>query len=332
MDSTPLRMGVLGCANIAERRVIPAMLRCDDVALQAVASREAAKAEHLANAFDCDAVEGYDALLARDDLDAVYVPLPTGLHEEWVGRALEAGLHVLVEKSFTDRHEVARRLTDRARERGLVLMENLMFVHHGQQRRLRELLAEGAVGELKTVRSAFGYPPLPDDDFRWRPELGGGALIDAGTYPIRAARLVLEDPEHLGEGGELKLLGASLRVDPERGVDVQGAALLERGPGVTAQCTFGMDYFYQCTLELWGTAGRIVLERVFTAHPDVRPPLVLDRGSGTERIELPEDDHFANLLSEFARAVREDDGAWHRADLVEQARLLEAVRKAGTRP
>lgn len=324
-------MGVLGCAAIAKRRVIPSMLASGEVSIQAVASRSAGKAASFAREFGCDAVVGYEALLARGDLDAVYVPLPTGLHEEWVGKALEAGLHVLVEKSFTDREDVARRLTALARERGLLLMENLMFPYHGQHREVRELLDEGAIGEVKTVRSAFGFPALPEDDFRWDAALGGGALIDSGTYPIRAARLFLEDPDALEAGGGLTVLGASLRVDPERRVDVHGAVLLEQRPGVTAQCAFGMGYAYQCTLELWGSAGRIVLDRAFTAHPDVRPALLLERDGGAERRELAPDDHFANLVREFARAVREGDHAGHRADLVEQARLLEASRVAAER-
>lgn len=327
-----LKMGVMGCAAIARRRVIPAMQRSGEVELVAVASRSTQRAEEFAKEFGCEAVAGYDALLARGDLEAVYIPLPTGLHEEWVGKALEAGLHVLVEKSFTDRVDVARRLAARAQERGRLLMENLMFQYHSQLGRLRELLDDGAIGELRTLRSAFGYPPLPNGNFRWDAALGGGALIDSGTYTIRVARVFLEDRDAMMQGEGLRPLGASLYYDPEHRVDVYGSLLLESRAGITAQCAFGMDYFYQCSVELWGSQGKLVADRIFTAHPDVSPRLSLYRDQGEEHFELAPDDHFANLLREFARAVRAGDHAWHRCDVIEQARLLDEVRSMAGGP
>jgi len=316
----PVRIGVMGCAAIALRRVLPAMTQSADFELVAVASREQARADDFAREFGAVPVAGYEALLGRHDLDAVYVPLPTGLHEEWVERSLDAGLHVLVEKSFTDDLQVARRLTDLARERGLLLMENFMFLHHSQHARIAELVEGGAIGDVRALRSSFGFPPLDRSGFRYDPGLGGGCLIDAGTYTLRAARLHLRD-----EGLQVK--SATLYTDPELGIDLYGGAMLEARPGVTAQLAFGFDNFYQCSIELWGSEGKLVADRAFTAHPGQVPGLTLHRDSGVEQVELAADDHFTNLLSEFARALRERDHGRHHRDLVEQARLLEEVRR-----
>jgi predicted dehydrogenase len=187
-DSAPLRLGLLGCADIAQRRALPSLARLRSFTLTAVASRDAGRAKRFAERFGGTPVTGYEELLARDDLDAVYVPLPAALHARWAQRALDAGLHVLVEKPAAVTPDEARRLTRLAHERGLVVMENFAFVRHTQQDAVRDLLAEGAIGELRGLSAEFAFPPLKSTDIRYRPELGGGALLDAGVYPLRLAR------------------------------------------------------------------------------------------------------------------------------------------------
>ena len=325
-----LKLGIMGCAAIARRRVIPALLACGEFELVALASRTEERAKALTNEFGGEAVVGYEALLKRGDLDCVYMPLPTGLHEEWVERTLEAGLHVLVEKSFTDQRQVAERLTALARERGLVLMENLMFLYHPVHARVQALVRDGALGEIRALRSSFGFPPLDRKDFRYDRALGGGALIDAGTYTVRAARLYLESPEVcLGGGSGLRVLGASLCYEGPDGVDLFGGALLESSRGVTAQVAFGFDHDYRCSIEIWGSNGRLFLDRAFTPPPDFCPRISVHRAGQVEHIDCEPADHYANLLLEFARSVRAGDAAKHGPDLVEQARLLESVRALG---
>lgn len=125
-----LRIGVMGCSGFAARAMIPAMKELPEIELKAVASRNGVKAKTYAERFDCDAVEGYDGLLRREDLDAIYMPLPPGLHEEWISRSLEAGKHVLVEKPFVTDGSAALHLLRKAREKRLLVMENFLFLHH----------------------------------------------------------------------------------------------------------------------------------------------------------------------------------------------------------
>src|SRR5215212_9491250 len=141
-----LRMGVLGCASIAIRRVLPALTEAEGIELTAVASRDPAKARQVAHRFGCAAAGGYDELLDRPDLDAVYIPLPTGLHAHWARRALAAGKHVLSEKPLTCDHATAVSLVEQASKAGLWLMENFMFLHHRQHEEVRTLVAEGRIG------------------------------------------------------------------------------------------------------------------------------------------------------------------------------------------
>src|SRR5205807_1452522 len=147
------------------------------------------------------------------------------------------GLHVLAEKPLTTDLEQTRDLVRQARAHGLALMENLMFVHHGQHAAVRRLLDEGAIGEPRSFTAVFGYPEPDERDIRLRPELGGGALLDAGVYPLSAAALLL--------GPGLRLAGAVRRAHPRCAVDASGAALLYDRHGVPAQLSWGMDHDYR---------------------------------------------------------------------------------------
>ncbi|MEU5050609.1 Gfo/Idh/MocA family oxidoreductase [Streptomyces sp. NPDC021096] len=317
-----LRMGVLGCADIARRRLLPALAAAPDVSLVAVASRDAATAEATARPYGCRAVTGYAELLAMDGIDAVYVPLPNALHAPWAEAALRSGRHVLAEKPLTCAHADTTRLLDLARERSLVLMENMMFVHHRQHEAVRAAVADGAIGELRAVHAAFTIPERPDGDVRHRPELGGGALLDVGVYPLRAALHVL--------GTDLRVAGAHLGSGPGRTVDTTGAALLTTPGGVTAQLTFGMAHAYRSVYELWGSHGRLTVERAFTPPADARPVVRLETAGAVR--ELPAGgphDQVAATVAAFARAVREGgvpDG--QTAAVLRQAALLEEIRAA----
>jgi NDP-hexose-3-ketoreductase len=291
-----VRLGVLGCASIARGKLLPAVRRLPSIRVAAIASRRLATAQAAAAQFGGEAVEGYQALLDRDDVEAVYIPLPTGLHVEWARRALEAGKHVLCEKPMTTSAADTAELVTMASSQGLVLMENFMFLYHAQHAAVRQLIAEGAIGDVRTFTAVFGFPPLPRTDIRYRSDLGGGALLDAGVYPLRAAQYFL--------GPELTLLGACLQADPATGVDVGGSALLARRNGASVHVAFGFQHGYRCRYEIWGSAGRITVDRAFTPPDAWRPVIRIDRHGHQEDRTLPADDQFRNVAGAFAGAIR----------------------------
>jgi predicted dehydrogenase len=321
---TPLRFGVLGCADIARRRMLPAMTGVDAVRVVAIAGRDAERTERMADSFGCVPVHGYAALLERSDVDAVYIPLPAALHARWTEAALRAGKHVLAEKPLTTSPAATRALLDLAGSRGLVLRENVMFVNHGQHTAVRKLIADGAIGELRSLRAVFTVPARPDGDIRHDPELGGGALLDTGVYPVRAALHLL--------GDALRVVGASLTQGPGRAVDTSGAALLRTPEGVTAQLEFGLDHGYRSSYEVCGSTGRLSLDHAFIPPAEHRPQLRLTRGFIQETIELAAEDQVTGTVLAFAEAVRAGwpspagDGQSQAAVL--QARLLEDIRTA----
>ena len=185
-----IRIGVLGAANIALRSVIPAIKTLPErYELVGIGSRNASKKQDIDQQ---KLIVGYDNLLDNFSLDAVYIPLPNSLHFEWVKKALEREIHVLVEKSLGCSYEEVVELNDLARQKNLVLVENFQFRFHSQLKYILDVVNEGKLGELRIVRSAFCFPPFPDkENIRYKVELGGGALLDAGAYPVKISQLLL---------------------------------------------------------------------------------------------------------------------------------------------
>lgn len=318
-ECAPLRFGVLGAASVAWRRTLPAMKRCHTAMIAAVASRDLTKAERFTQLFGGHPVAGYQALLDRQDVDAVYIPLPTGMHAEWAHRALDAGKHVLVEKPLAGAEKEVVELANKARDLGLRLHENRMFQHHSQHRAVRELVTSGEIGGLRVLSSSMAIPPLPPEDVRYQAKLGGGALLDVGYYPVHAALMFLPSP--------IELLGARLVVQRTSGVDVRGHVLLGAADGVTAQLTFGFDHAYRSSYELWGDHGRIELDCAFTPRPEHLPSVRVHQQDRELRLTLSADDQFRNSINGFVGAVRRNaPDQEHINTAIRAAALMDAIR------
>ncbi|GAA3055011.1 hypothetical protein GCM10020000_41580 [Streptomyces olivoverticillatus] len=224
---------------------------------------------------------------------------------------------MLAEKPLTCDPARTAELLDLARERGLVLVENVLFVHHSQHTVVRNLVRDGAIGELRAFHAAFTVPKRrPRATSGSAGSLAGGALWDVGIYPVRAAVHFL--------GDALEVVGAHLTTGAGREVDTAGAALLRAPGGVTAQLTFGMEHAYRNAYELHGSEGRITVERVFTPPADHHPLVRVETASGAEELRLDPDDQAVNALTAFAGAVRA--GSAPGRDVRAEAVLLGAIR------
>jgi len=315
---TKLRIGVMGCANIATRTVIPTMVRMDTYHVVSVASRSPEKAEATAQRFSCKPVVGYDALLADDTIDAIYMPLPTGLHEEWVMKCLDAGKHILIEKSLAMDLASAQRIVKTARKKNLLIMENFMFLYHSQHTTIKKMIENGDIGETRCFRSSFGFPPLSADNFRYNRALGGGALLDAAAYTVRASQLFL--------GTDLSVGGAVLNYFESSDADIFGGAFLSTPTGQFSEVAFGFDNFYQCEYEIWGSKGKITAKKAFTPKPNEKPKIVIERQDHLSEILTDADDHFENILSEFRNTIMSGEYGGKYDEILHQSRLLQEIR------
>jgi predicted dehydrogenase len=313
-----LNIAVMGCAGIALRSMIPAIKATPEWNLVAVASRTKEKAGQFAGKFDCEAVVGYKNLLHRDDIDAIYLPLPTGLHDEWINKCLTAGKHVLAEKSIAANYHSAKTMVVAAQSKNLVLMEDFMFQYHSQHKFVFELLQNNEIGEVRVFRAGFGFPPLPKNDFRYDEQVGGGALMDAAGYTVRAVHFIL--------GDDFVVKASNLFIDPETGTNIFGGAFLTNQKGISAQLGFGFDHFYQCNYEIWGSKGKIIADRAFTPKVDYSPVIIVEKQGERHEYLMKPDNHFIGSLHEFHRAITEHDAEKHYHDILLQSKTLEDIR------
>lgn len=337
-----IRIGVLGTANIAFRRMIPAIKKTAGIEYAGVAvaapsewteavgdeegfrAVKLEKAQSFAEAFGGKVYEGYEELLKDPSIDAVYIPLPPSHHEEWSRKAISYGKHILVEKPFTLSEKATRDIAGSAMEKGLAFCENYGFVIHPQFACMKKILDEGRIGEFRLMRSMFSFPFRDASDFRYKKEYGGGALLDCGGYVIRAAEALF------GDG--LTLKSAVLHDSDTYGVDIYGDATFETPDGKTAQLSFGMDNAYSCQIELFGSTGMVSSPRAFTAPGDFAVKLSLNDKGNSEMIEIEPFDQFAAVVERFIGLVENEDGRGAvRDELVRHAALVDEVMKKAER-
>ncbi|HSW04707.1 Gfo/Idh/MocA family protein [Aquabacterium sp.] len=321
-----LRLGILGTARIAqgfaEGVAGSALVRID-----AVASRSADAAAAFADRHAITRAHGsYEALLADGQLDAVYIPLPNSLHAPWTERALRAGLHVLCEKPLTVTLAEAQSLFTVAKASGRVLLEAYPYRYQPQTLRLRQLIDEGAIGDIRLVQACFGFSLPAGADIRLDPALGGGALLDAGCYAVSLARLV---------AGRRPLAVLAQARWSDSGVDMALTGTVHYEGGAVAQIGCAMDAAVHRQALVLGSAG--VIETDYLNHTHAQRPgvLRLRRGVGwdapLESVAFDQGNGFRFEAEHFARQVFEpglrDDGDT-RLSLENMATLEALLRSA----
>lgn len=300
-NDAPVRWGVLGAANIALKKVIPAMQRGRMSRVVAIASRDLAKARAAADALDIPRAYGsYEELLADAEIEAVYNPLPNHLHVPWSIRAAEAGKHVLCEKPIALSAAEARTLLAARDRTGVQIGEAFMVRTHPQWIKVRELIDAGRIGELRLIVGHFSYYRRDFDDIRSRLEFGGGALMDIGCYPITLARWLFN--------AEPIEVVAQIEPDPDMHVDRLASGLLRFAAGQASFTCSGQLVPYQ-RMQIFGTRARIEVEIPFNAPPDAACRIYLDGGGdltgrGRETIELPIVDQYTRQADRFSEAIR----------------------------
>ena len=315
-----MNWGILSCANIAISSVIPAIIRASKETKITVASRNVEKAKTTAAQFGCEFVDSYQDLLDIETIDVVYIPLPTGLHHQWILKALEKGKHVLVEKSATSTYAEAQEIINLARKKKLAVVENFQFQHHSQHQYVLDLINNNEIGEIRSFRSSFGFPPFSEDsNIRYNKELGGGALLDSGAYVLKATSFLM--------GNEFEVKSSFLSHNKKLGIDwFGGAFLVNKEKNIFSEVAFGFDNFYQCNYEIWGSKGKITATRAFTAKADFNPTIILEKQGFKEEIQLPKDDHFMNMIAYFTSIIATQNFQKEWNNLLVQAKLIDQVK------
>lgn len=320
-----INWGVLSTAKIGVQKVIPAMQSGRYCSVTAIASRDADKARAVAKQSGIPKAYGsYEALLEDAEVHAVYIPLPNHLHVPWAIKALEAGKHVLCEKPIGLTVQEALRLLDEAKRLPrLKIMEAFMYRHHPQWQLTHQLVADGEIGELRTVQSFFSYCNLDPKNIRNIAEVGGGGLMDIGCYCISLARFLFDAEPR-------RVLGL-VEYDSTFGTDRCASGILEFERGTsTFTCSTQIAPYQR--VNIFGTEGRIEIEIPFNAPPDRPCKLWHQRGGETKEILVATCDQYTIQGDLFARAVLEDGPVpTPLEDALANMRVLEAIKLSDRR-
>jgi predicted dehydrogenase len=298
MSESGLRWGVLSTANIGRKAVNPAIRASGNGRLVAVASRDEERARAFAEEHGISRAFGsYQALLEDEGIDAVYIPLPNSLHEEWTIRAAEAGKHVLCEKPLALDASQCRAMAEAASINGVKLMEAFMYRFHPQTERVLEMVREGAIGELKQVRSSHTFLLDRPEDIRWDPALGGGALMDVGCYCVNLGRtLTAREPV------EVRAM-ANFRPS---GVDEQMAGSLRFDDGLLAHFDCALTMERTQAYQAVGTDGHMRVMEAFVPGTDDTVIERFDAENNLTRLPVSGADQYRLMVEHFADCVLHD--------------------------
>jgi len=330
--SETVSWGVLSTAKIAREKVIPAMKKGALSRIDAIASRDAAKAAEVAASLGIPKSYGsYEQLLADPGIRAVYNALPNHLHVPWTIKALEAGKHVLCEKPVALSAPEAAEIAETQARTGLAVAEAFMVRHHPQWRRARELVTSGRIGEVRTIQTFFSYCLTDPENVRNKADIGGGALYDIGCYAIATARYIF--------GAEPERVAGLIDRDPVMQTDRLTSGLAEfpgnRHLGFT--CATQLVPHQRVTIS--GTKGRIEAQIPFNPTPAQTTRLFIDDGTdlaggGITVEEFPPCDQYTLQGDTFSRVVLGQEELPHPiGDAVLNMRVIDAFfrsAKAGT--
>jgi predicted dehydrogenase len=297
-----VKWGVIGVADIAVKKVIPAMQRGEWSEVVGIASRDVERAKHAAEQLGIRKAYGsYEELLGDPDIEAIYNPLPNHLHVPWSIKAAEAGKHVLCEKPISLTVQEARLLLEARDRTGVKIGEAFMVRTHPQWRKVIELIAAGGIGMVRSVMGYFSYNNRDPKNIRNISEYGGGGLMDIGCYLIYTSRLAF--------GEEPGRVCGLVQYDPDTRTDVMTSAMLDfpSGPSLFTCSTQVVPYQ---RVQILGTERRIEIEVPFNAPPDQPCRIFIDDGAdpsgrAAEILEFEACDQYTTQGDMFSTSIRQ---------------------------
>ncbi|MDI2132170.1 Gfo/Idh/MocA family protein [Yinghuangia seranimata] len=331
-----IRIGVLGAARIAPNALTKPARLVPEVTVAAVAARDPEKAEAFARRQGIRTVHrDYAELLADPDLDAVYIPLPNGLHAEWAVRALEAGKHVLCEKPMTANEAEAREVAEAAKRTGLVCMEAFHWRYHPLARRMREILDEEEIGAVRHISTTMCFPLPMMGDIRYNFALAGGSLMDAGCYAVNAVRYLAPAPDETAPDARIEVRSARatvLKRDPRVDRAMEAHFALPGGATATMRSSMLSRHVLGISAKVVGERGEMAVMNYVAPHFRHTFTVTVDGRKRREHLgQAARTPTYQYQLQAFADAVlRGVEPLTPAEDAVETMRLIDDVyRKAG---
>ena len=331
MEKKTVRWGVLGCSGIGKSRTIPGLLACENAELYAIAGRNEEKLKAYAEPFAPKKLyTDYQALLDDENVDAVYLPLPNGIHMEWVKKAAAAGKHILCEKPMALTEEQVREMFAAAKEHGVLLEEAYAYRHAQLVQKVKEIVDSGAIGRIRYLESKHSTFDTNRSGIRYQKGNGGGAVYDVTCYNVSLASYLFgKDPEDMS---------VYCGFDKETGVDVSDAVMLRYEEGVTAMLYAGLDAYRRGCYSILGETGRIDVDHKFNSSgvchirvsTGARPQGAEYVDETTTEYTIWVDDNYKKEIELFSDAVMNGSALTvSEEESLRTARVCDAIRRAG---
>ena len=331
MEKKTVRWGVLGCSGIGKSRTIPGLLACENAELNAIAGRNEEKLKAYAEPFAPKKLyTDYQALLDDENVDAVYLPLPNGIHMEWVKKAAAAGKHILCEKPMALTEEQVREMFAAAKEHGVLLEEAYAYRHAQLVQKVKEIVDSGAIGRIRYLESKHSTFDTNRSGIRYQKGNGGGAVYDVTCYNVSLASYLFgKDPEDMS---------VYCGFDKETGVDVSDAVMLRYEEGVTAMLYAGLDAYRRGCYSILGETGRIDVDHKFNSSgvchirvsTGARPQGAEYVDETTTEYTIWVDDNYKKEIELFSDAVLNGSALTvSEEESLRTARVCDAIRRAG---
>ncbi len=331
MEKKTVRWGILGCSGIGKSRTIPGLLACENAELYAIAGRNEEKLKAYAEPFTPKKLyTDYQALLEDENVDAVYLPLPNGIHMEWVEKAAKAGKHILCEKPMALTEEQVREMFAAAKANGVLLEEAYAYRHAQLAQKVKEIVDSGAIGRIRYLESKHSTFDTNRSGIRYQKGNGGGAVYDVTCYNVSLASYLLgKDPEDMS---------VYCGFDKETGVDTSDAVMLRYEEGVTAMLYAGLDAYRRGCYSILGDTGRIDVDHKFNSSgvchirvsTGARPQGAEYVDETTTDYTIWVEDNYKREIELFSDAVLNGTPLTiSEEESLRTARVCDAIRKAG---
>ena len=316
-----IKIGIIGCSRIGESSVIPAILSSKFSKLGIIGSRDINKARKFSKKFQVKEFGTYEDVINNNSISAVYISTPVGLHQEWAIKALKAGKHVLCEKSSTVSYESAKKMVNAAKKNNVRILEGFMFRFHPSHAKVIDFIQNGKIGKKFSFYGEYGFPDVPHTDIRYKKELGGGILNDAGCYPICASRIIFDECPNS--------VSCNLIIDKKYNVDVKASISLRYSENRVANMVVGYGLGYQSKYRIWGEKGLIQLSRAYNIPSNMKPKIKLEIADKEKEILIKPENHFELMINAFSKEINKTNSFFNfEKDLLIQAKIMEACRES----
>ena len=317
-----IKFGILGCSTIAEKSMIPAIIRSSNSELSMIGSRFHKKSKAFSTKFSCELHGDYNDVLENDQVDAVYISLPPSLQEKWIIKAAKSGKHIICEKPGALSTKSAKNIIKECKKNQVRIIENFAFRFHPQQNKVLEIIKKKDIGEISSFYGNFSFNLISSqNDFRLNKKLGGGILNDVSGYLICASRLIFnENPNSVF---------CDLEYDND--IDVSGNIVMKFSRK-TAICSFSYKNYFQSYYNISGTKGIIQVERAFNIRNNMKGIITIKKNDKSKKITIKPYNQFQLLLETFSNQIINSNiqKLDFEKELVDQAKVMDAVKKSSS--